>query len=150
MPTAFIDPNGETRSKNFTVMLINNACDLQSNRSEFITLAPIQRFDKFAGDYQAKSAQKAKTYLETVQTNRIDELMYLPHCGYLPQGGVVRLDLLCSVSASVYERAITAGSRLASLTQTGFYFALMKLTNFLARPESPVIIRERSSASSLS
>jgi hypothetical protein len=38
--------------------------------------------------------------------------------------------------------AIRAGSRLASLTQTGFYFALMKLTRFLARPESSEITRE--------
>jgi hypothetical protein len=47
------------------------------------------------------------------------------------------------LSAELYELAIANKRRLASLTQNGHYFLLMKLTNFLARPESLEIVREQ-------
>jgi hypothetical protein len=36
MPMALIDPTGMPRSKTLTAMVINNVCDLQPGRSEFV------------------------------------------------------------------------------------------------------------------
>jgi hypothetical protein len=124
-------------------MVINNACDLQPGRSDFITLAPVEDFERFAAAMLNKDRERAKPYLESIRANNIDEIIYLPNCSQLPNGGIVRLDLMSSLSVAVYDAAIASGRRLASLTQDGFYFLLMKLTHFLARPESPEIIREK-------
>jgi hypothetical protein len=123
-------------------MVINNVCDLQVGRSEFVTLAPVHDFKKFAESMLSKGSEQAKTYLESVRANRIDEIIYIPNCPQLVNGGVVRLDLMSSLSAVVYENAITENRRFASLTRDGFYFLLMKITHFLARPESSEIVRE--------
>jgi hypothetical protein len=146
MPIALVDDAGTVRSKNFTAMLLNNVCDLQPGRSKFVTLAPVEEFEAFAADMLGRDQLRAQHYLESIRANHIDEFFYLPNCPQLPKGGIVRFDLLSSVSASVYEQAITGGRRLASLTRDGFYFLLMKLTHFLARPESYEIVRSESAA----
>ena len=47
------------------------------------------------------------------------------------------------VSTQLYHEALNQGKRLASFTQTGFYFLLIKLTTHLARAESHDVARER-------
>jgi len=143
MPIVLINAAGMVRSRELIAMVLNNACDLQYGRSKFITLAPVTDFERFASRALMKDPERARSYLENVRANCIDELFYIPNCPQLPNGGVVRLDLMSSLSAVVYETAITGKRRFASLTQNGFYFLLMKLTHFLARPESPEIIREK-------
>jgi hypothetical protein len=98
--------------------------------------------ERFAARTLQKDPERARSYLENIRANRIDELFYIPNCPQLPNGGVVRLDLMSSLSAAVYETAIVSRRRFASLTRDGFYFLLMKLTHFLARPETSEIIRE--------
>jgi len=142
IPVAVIDPAGKARSRNLTAMVLNNACDLQSGRSEFISLAPVEDFSAFSEAMLNKDRDQARQYLNSLQANQIDELLYLPRSPQLPNGGVVRFDLISSLSATVYESAIAGSRRLASLTQNGFYLLLMKLTHFLARPESAEIVRD--------
>lgn len=143
LPVAIVAPDGAPRCKPFTAMVINNVCDLQPGRSECVTVAPVQEFERFADGVVAKvDPGKAKNFLDNVRSNHVDEFLYIPHCPQLPKGGVVRFDRLSSMSAEVYERGLTEARRLASLTQNGFYFLLMKLTRFLARPESPEVTRE--------
>lgn len=142
MPIAVIRDDGNAHLRRSVVMVINNVCDLQAGRSEFMTLAPVHDFKKFAEWMLSKDREKAKTYLESVRANKIDEFIYIPNCPQLVNGGVVRLDLMSSLSAIVYENAIAEKRRCASLTQNGFYFLLMKVTHFLARPESLEIVRQ--------
>ena len=35
-PLALVGPDGNPRCKRFTVLVLNNTCDLQPNRSEFV------------------------------------------------------------------------------------------------------------------
>jgi len=143
MPVAVIHRDGTVRSKKFIVMVINNACDLQPGRSEFVTLAPVEDFERFAVHVSNRDRERAKNYLESIRANHIDEFFYIPNCPQFSNGGIVRFDLLSSLSAELYELAIANKRRLASLTQNGHYFLLMRLTNFIARPESLEIIREQ-------
>jgi hypothetical protein len=55
---------------------------------------------------------------------------------------LVLLHLVCAVSVNVYREALHNGRRLASFTQTGFYFLLMKLTTHVARAETTQVVRE--------
>jgi hypothetical protein len=63
MPIAVIRDDGNAHSRISIVMVINNVCDLQAGRSEFITLAPVHDFKKFAEWMLSKDREKAKTYL---------------------------------------------------------------------------------------
>lgn len=143
LPVAIVAPDGTPRCKPFTTMVINNVCDLQPGRSECVTVAPVQEFDRFAEGVAANGDPgRTKNFLDDVRRNQVDGLFYIPHCPQLPKGGVVRFDRLASMSANIYEQSLADGRRLASLTQSGFYFLLMKLTRFLVRPESPDVARE--------
>jgi hypothetical protein len=46
-PTVFLGPRNSVLQKPFTVMLINNTCDLVEGRSGFVTVAPGFYFPSF-------------------------------------------------------------------------------------------------------
>lgn len=140
MPLALVGRDGAPRCRPHTAMVINSVCDLEPGRSQLVTVAPVHEFERYA-EFVARNATteesegKARSHLADVQANHVHGLLYIPHCAYLKNGGLVRLDSICSVSAVVYEQALSGGKRLASLTQNGFYYLLMKLTGFFARLE---------------
>jgi hypothetical protein len=141
-PTVFLDNNGAPRSEKFTVMILNNSCDLPEGRIDFITAAPIVDFQEYLEFEKPKrSPQSLESYARSIRNNDKTELFYLPKFAGFEQGALVLLHLVCSVSANVYREALRRGQRVASFTQTGFYFLLIKLTTHLARAESAEVIR---------
>jgi hypothetical protein len=44
-PTVFLDEAGTPRSRQFTVMILNNTCDLPDERLDFVTAAPVVDFN---------------------------------------------------------------------------------------------------------
>src|SRR4029077_13281293 len=105
VPTGFLDDTATPRSAKFTVMILNNTCDLPEGRLDLIYLPKITGFD---------------------------------------HGALVLLHLVCSISAKLYHEALRAGQRVASFSQVGFYFLLIKLTTHLARAESTDVSRSGS------
>ena len=59
MPVALIDAAGMVRSRQLSVMVLNNACDLQRGRSRFITLAPV-RFPQIRSGHAKKRSPKGE------------------------------------------------------------------------------------------
>jgi hypothetical protein len=142
-PLALVDPTGNPRCRKLTVMVLNNTCDLQPKRSEFVTVAPVFDFLEFSRAMVAKRGEsKAGSFLAAVKANHVYELLWLPPFGSFGSGAVVFLDSIGAVASAVYESALTANSRLASFSQNGFYFLLIKLTKHLARPESDEVLRQ--------
>jgi len=155
-PTVFLDERGEPRSREFTVLVLNNTCDLPDDRLDFITAAPIVDFDKYL-EFERERQFRGKNALENSEKRRIEdrlqeygrvlrnndktEILYLPSFSEFTHGALVLLHLVCSVSARLYHDALRQGRRVASFTQTGFYFLLMKLTTHLARAETAEVIR---------
>jgi hypothetical protein len=132
-----INPDGSSKTSNFTAMVLNNTCDLQPDRSSFVTVAPVVDFIKFAENIRKqRDSSRAQEYLRILALNRIDELLYIPECPGFERGTVVHLDRLSSMSVRVYEKALAQGQRTASFSQCGFYYLLMKVTHFLARAET--------------
>src|SRR5205814_4244356 len=78
----------------------------------------------------------------TLRNNNKTEILFLPRFGEFEHGALVLLHLVCSVSVNVYRDALRTGRRLASFTQTGFYFLLIKLTTHIARAETTQVVRE--------
>lgn len=155
-PTVFLDERGEARSREFTVLVLNNTCDLPDDRLDFITAAPIVDFNKYL-EFERERQIRGKSTLEDSERRRIEdrlqeygrvlrnndktEILYLPPFSEFTHGALVLLHLVCSVSARLYHDALRQGRRVASFTQTGFYFLLIKLTTHLARAEGVEVVR---------
>lgn len=122
---------------------MNNTCDLQPQRSDFVTVAPVLDFHAFSRHViQKRGEAKATNYLKDVMANRVFEVLWLPAFSSFLHGAVVFLDRVGAVSTAIYESALAGDRRLASFSQNGFYFLLIKLTKHLARPESDEVVRQ--------
>ena len=123
-------------------MVLNNSCDLPDGRMDFVTAAPVLDFNSYL-EFEAKrrNAESLEGYAMALRNNQKTELFYLPSFNGFPNGALVLLHLVCSVSANIYHRALSEGSRVASFSQAGFYFLLIKLTRHLARAESDEVNR---------
>jgi hypothetical protein len=155
-PTVYLDEQGGARSREFTVLILNNTCDLPDDRLDFITAAPIFDFNKylafererrFRGKDTLNDSEKRRIedalqeYGRVLRNNDKTEILYLPPFSEFTHGALVFLHLVCSVSARLYHDALRQGRRVASFTQTGFYFLLIKLTTHFARPETSEVTR---------
>jgi hypothetical protein len=128
--------------KKFAVLVLNNTCDLQPSRSQFVTVAPVLDFALFSESVIAcKGADRARNYLHDARANKIHEMLWLPGFASFKEGAVVFLDRVGAVSAKLYEDALKERRRVVSFSQNGFYFLLIKLTNHIARMESDEVAR---------
>ena len=155
-PTVFLDEGGEPRSREFTVLVLNNTCDLPDDRLDFITTAPIVDFNKYLefererqyrdknglADWEKRRIEdRLQEYGRVLRNNDKTEILYLPPFSDFTHGALVLLHLVCSVSAKLYYDALRQGRRVASFTQTGFYFLLIKLTTHFARAKASEVAR---------
>jgi len=158
-PTVFLDEAGAPRSQQFTVMILNNTCDLPDDRLDFVTAAPVVDFNNYL-DFERERRFLGKTNVEDSEKRRVEdslqefgrvlrnndktEILYLPPFSGFTHGALVLLHMVCSVSAGLYHDALCQSRRVASFTQTGFYFLLIKLTTHLARAETIEVVRSES------
>lgn len=151
VPTVYLDETASPRSENFTVMLLNNSCDLPTGRMDFVSVVPLVDFEKYveferrrrttshdsqSHQFRSKAEEGLQGYFDSIRRNKVTELIYLPSLEGFPNGAIVLLHLVSSISAKIYQQVLRQGNRLASFTQTGLYFLLMKLTTHIARPEA--------------
>jgi len=154
-PTVILDNDAKPRCQNFTVLILNNTCDLPDDRLDFVTAAPVVDFNKYVefernrrfknlitDSDKSRAEDSIQELARTLRNNNKTEILFLPSFGEFEHGALVLLHLVCSVSANVYREAVGTGRRLASFTQTGFYFLLMKLTTHVARAETTQVVRE--------
>jgi hypothetical protein len=143
VPVAVVDSDGQPRCKPCTVLILNNTCDLQPNRAKFVTVAPVFDFGDFL-EYEIRKHGEARAgnYLKDVMANKVFEILWLPPFGAFSRGALVFLDQVGAVASPLYESAVATNRRMASFSQNGFYFLLIKVTKHLARPESDEVIRQ--------
>jgi hypothetical protein len=154
-PTVVLDDGGKPRRRNFAVLILNNTCDLPDDRLDFVTAAPIVDFNKYIEFERSRRLRNLTTdgdknrvedsvqeLARMLRNNNKTEILFLPRFGEFEHGALVLLHLVCSVSVNIYREALRAGQRLASFTQTGFYFLLIKLTTHIARAETTQVFRE--------
>jgi hypothetical protein len=139
-PTAFVGPDGLPRFRKFPIIIINNTCDLQPERSQFVSVAPILDFEFYKDQLiSRKSAPSAENTIRDLKANRIFDMLWIPPVKGFTSGAVALLSNITSASSMVLERSIASGQRIASLSEKGFYTFLIQITRFLARPESSEI-----------
>jgi len=124
------------------ILVLNNTCDLQLNRTPSCNVALAADYNCYAESIRAaRSDQSATNFLADVERNRIDDLFFLQDCPTFPAGLVVFLNKISTVPTKLYERALKQGHRFASLSQHGFYHLLIKLNRFFARVETSDVSR---------
>lgn len=144
-PTVYLGPKGEVRSRVFPVMVLNNTCDLPDDRLDNVTVVPLVDFEQYLQfEGKRRNAESLVGYADAIRRNDKTELFYLPNMPGFSKGALAMLDKACSISAELYRAH--NGRRLASFSQTGFYFFLIKLTNHIARAETKEITREEPTA----
>jgi hypothetical protein len=143
IPVAVVDPSGQAKCNPFTVVVLNNTCDLQPGRSNFVTVAPVMDFASFSEfEIRRRGRERAENYLQDVKANKVFEILWLPAVGAFKAGTLVFLDRVGAVASGLYESALNENRRVASFSQSGFYFLLIKVTRYLARPESEEVVRQ--------
>lgn len=134
--------DGQIAVRERICVVLNNACDLQPERSERCNLALAVDYEVFSTwQLESRGEASARDFLKEVEANGVSELFYIPSAPLYARGLVVLLDCICTVPFGVYEDCLANGKRLSSLTQDGFWSFLASLTHYLARAESPEIAR---------
>jgi hypothetical protein len=93
-------------------------------------------------EIRRRGRERAENYLQDVKANKVFEILWLPAVGAFKAGTLVFLDRVGAVASGLYESALNENRRVASFSQSGFYFLLIKVTRYLARPESEEVVRQ--------
>lgn len=141
-PTVYLGKDEKVLSHRFTVMLLNNTCDLPEGRLDMVTVVPVVDFQKYVEfEGRSRSPESLRGHTDSIMKNEVTELFYLPSFGEFKEGALALLHQACTVSVSIYEEALRKEKRAASFTQSGFYFFLIKLTTHTARAETREVQR---------
>src|SRR6266480_3617758 len=71
-PTVVLDDQGKPRCQNFTVMILNNTCDLPEGRLDFVTAAPVVDFNKYL-EFERTRRLKTHTRLGETEKARVED-----------------------------------------------------------------------------
>jgi hypothetical protein len=142
VPFVSVDEQGEIIRAEWRGMVISNTCDAQPDQGEFVLVAPVLDLK----DYQQKSDLKGEeldNHIRAIAENKISNLMFLPSYGSNNPDSFVDFGNVCSVSNACFH--LGSQKRIASLSQVGHYFLLVKLAYHLTRPESADAVRSTES-----
>jgi len=121
-------------------MLLSHTCDMEfeeKTREKYISVAPVFSFEEFAKFKVSKYTDEGwQDFLDDVRKNRITDILYIPGKNPL-NDSVILLDRISSIDPKFLKIRLekTGSKRVLSLSQTGFYFFLIKLTYHFARYE---------------
>ena len=113
-PTVVLDDDAKPKCRKFTVLILNNTCDLPDDRLDFVTAAPIVDFNKYleferTRRLKGQTAERDKKRIEdsiqelarVLRHNNKMEILFLPSFGEFQHGALVLLHLACSVSVKI-------------------------------------------------
>ena len=142
LPCVHLNERGEPKVAVFLVAVINNTCDLEPGRSKIVNVTPVFDYRSYRDSiFSSREEASAKSFLASVRGNKVNEILFVAECPGYPEGVVIFLDRISSISVELYEQALAGNRRIASFTQNGFYVFLLKITKFLARAETPDVAR---------
>lgn len=127
-----ISEEGDILKLELPAMVISCTCDVQPKQGQFALLAPVIDL----GFYRANSELKndaLDNHISVLMANKIANLFFLPASQKL-KASVIDFQQLTAVSVDLLQKSLE--KRLTSLSQTGHYLFLVKLTHHLTRPDA--------------
>lgn len=141
-----VDDEGDTVSRAGPVVVMSHTCDAQPDQSDYVLVAPIFSLQE-RREASELNVQSLKDHLRDLCANRLTDLMFLPGVGKLPDSFIDFNHVSAVASEHFYSSEIDVrGQRIASLSQKGHYFFLMKLAFHFCRPDPPDSKRETGDA----
>jgi hypothetical protein len=127
-----IDEAGDILRLDLPAMVISCTCDVQPKQGEFALLAPAIDLDFYRANSELEG-DALDSHMNMLMANKIANLFFLP-AGQKLKASVIDFQQLTSVSVDLLHKSVE--KRLTSLSQTGHYLLLVKLTHHLTRPDA--------------
>lgn len=133
IPFFYLDKNGEQKRFKAKGMIMSTSCHI--DQKDLILIAPAISVDDFVGD------------LKSLKKNQIFDYMYLSNISGVDY--FVDFSRIGSYNKDMIIKGFEVSKihRVASLSQLGYYFLIIKLTVFLMRKEDSLTMQHRSDLS---
>lgn len=137
IPFINIKKNGKIKQGILDGMIISHSCDIE--RNDTILIAPVYNMELFIQEYKNNLHN-----LNALRKNMIYDKFYLPKYSSGHGDFIADLSYITTFEREYIYRGIKNNKIeiLASLSQTGYYFFICKLTVHLLRIEAHEISRE--------
>ena len=129
IPFTYFEEDGKQQIFKSDAMVISTSCHI--DQKEKLVMVPVLPLDIYDGN------------TVELKRNTVYDYMYLPDCKM--NNKFVNFSIWCTYNKELIMKQITEGKvkRLASLSQLGYYFLVVKLTVYLMRKEDGVTLDER-------
>lgn len=121
-------------------IILSNTCDLDRKNKSFISsriiYCPIIKFTKFIEILKRREPSeknKIEDYASEIKNQKISQFFYLPVSDNLQEESIVLLDRINNCQLEHYKLDDLLAKRLFSLSDTGFYLFVYKLSIHLMR-----------------
>lgn len=131
--------------------ILTHECDVDpANRRHFnteVSVLPIIRFEDFCEEYAAEHSDGALfAFLDSLAKDEVSRVMYVPPVpahidGFLPSGGLLYLNNICSSPTSCFGKGFAAP--ICAVSDYGLRMIDLKLENHLRRPKAQILPRYR-------
>jgi hypothetical protein len=128
-----ISEDGEILRSDLPAMVVSCTCDVQPMQGKFALLAPVIDLDFYRANSELQG-EALDSHMRVLMDNKIANLFFLP-AGQRLKASVVDFQQLTAVSVEFLQTE-RLKARLTSLSQTGHYLLLVKLTHHLTRPDA--------------
>ena len=134
--TILLEEDAKSAYRDGAVVVISNTCDAQPDRDGFLLLAPLYTVNERVEGTGLKD-QALADHIHSLRRNEITSLMFYPAKEKL-EDSWVDFSKVCPVSSDYFYSKILKAkeNRLASLSQKGHYFFLMKLACHFCRADA--------------
>ncbi len=129
IPFVYYDTNGSLLRFKAKAMVVNTSCHIENK--DYITLVPVVSLTTF------------ESKVASVKNNQTYETMYIPDKQL--EEYCVDFSMPMTYTSELIKGQIEKGhiTRIASLSQIGYYLLLIKLNLYLMRREDPVTMSQR-------
>lgn len=130
----------DTVCANAKAIVISNTCDIdQENKRYFpsrLCYTPLFSLRKYEEGLRAKriySAEQLTSHIETIKTQKITQIFYLPASEKLEEDSIAFFDRLHNCDNNYVQRNELCEKRLFTLSNYGLYLFLLKLSIHFTR-----------------
>ncbi|MHB8485488.1 MAG: hypothetical protein ACYDCM_07140 [Candidatus Acidiferrales bacterium] len=130
-----VDEDGDPVSRAGAVVVMSHTCDAQPAQCDYVLVAPIFSFRELR-ETGEMAPQRLEDHLRDLRANRLTGRMFLPEVGNLPDS-FIDFSQVSTIANEHFQspEVDVRRQRIASLSQKGHYFFLMKLAFHFCRAD---------------
>jgi len=134
IPVVAIDESGDVIRAETGAMVISSTCDVQPDQSQAVLVAPVIDLRDYVSSSELGGQQLAD-HVNALTSNKLSSIMFLPDGAEMSRS-LVDFGRISTLPLD-YFYSERGQKRLASLSQCGHYFLMVKLAYHFCRAEAP-------------